>query len=143
MLADRDRFLRILRKHQCAHRRQQVVLLGGDIHVGSAFCLEWSDGGPPTYQFTASALSHLQSRPARWAAENLPKTAHTVALHDGITADVHLVEGVEGSQQNPYGGLNLGIVEVEWGSSCTIRFKLISTANGTDEPQVVFESVCH
>lgn len=142
MLADRDRFLRILRRHQKAHLEQRLVLLGGDIHVGSAFCLDWSDGGPPTYQFTASALSHLQSRPARWVAEKIPKTTNTVALHDGLTADVHLVEGVEGSRHNPYGGLNLGIVEVEWGARCTLRFKLVSTAARSDVPRIVFESVC-
>lgn len=142
MIGDRDRFLRLLRKHQCAHPKQRVILLGGDIHVGSAFCLEWSDGGPPTYQFTASALSHLQSRPSRWVAEKLPKTTHRVDLHDGLTADVHLVEGIEGAQQNPYGGLNLGLVEVEWSTECTLRFKLVSAQARSEEPRVVFESVC-
>lgn len=140
MLADRDLFLRMLKDHQRANPEQRLVLLGGDIHVGSAFRLEWSDGGPPTYQLTASALSHLQGRATRWIAEKLPRATQKVAMHDGLTADVDLVAPANGAARNPYGGLNLGIVEVEWGERCGLRFKLVTAKAETDQPETVFES---
>jgi alkaline phosphatase D len=140
ILAQRDLVLRVLREHQRAHPGQKLALLGGDIHVGSAFRLEWSDGGPPTYQFTASAISHVQSGVARWVAEHLPSATHRMVLHDGVTADVALVAPANGAAMNPYGGLNVGIVEVTWGERCDLRFRLVGSSGASDDPVTVFES---
>jgi hypothetical protein len=59
----------------------------------------------------------------------------------GLRAKVRLLPGVRGQRQNPYGGLNVGILEIETptpGASPKLRFFLYSH-NG-DESVCIYRS---
>ncbi len=135
-IADRDRLLRLLRAHQRAHPEQRMMLLGGDIHVGCLFRIEWADSVPPLYQFTSSAISNIQPRVAQWGAEQVPRVLAGVDAGGDLSARVAVVPGEGGRGENPYGGLNVGIVEVDTTERTSLRFKLI----GAPGARVVFDS---
>lgn len=139
-IADRDRLLRLLRAHQRAHPDQRLMLLGGDIHVGCLFRIEWEDGARSLYQFTSSAISNIQPRVARWGAEQVPRVLAGIEAGSELSARVAIVPGADPSAKNPYGGLNVGIVEVDTRAATTVRFKLIGAPLPDGSPRVVFDS---
>jgi alkaline phosphatase D len=139
-IADRNRLLRIIRAHQRAHPAQRVVLLGGDIHVGCLFRIDWDDGVPSFFQFTSSALSNVQPRVARWGAEQVPKVLAGIDKSDELSARVAIVPCAEGTGTNPYGGLNLGIVEVRTEPKTELRFKLVGTPGDDGARRIAFDS---
>ncbi|HKJ66009.1 MAG TPA: hypothetical protein VJ969_11440, partial [Desulfopila sp.] len=61
-----------------------------------------------------------------------------------LEADVRLIQGVEGFRQNPYGGRNIGMVEVHTpsaGAEPTITFLFYGQkGNEDDEPVCVYQS---
>jgi alkaline phosphatase D len=65
-----------------------------------------------------------------------------VATDDGtLRAKVQLLKGIPGHRQNPYGGLNIGILELETptpGTRPALRFFLYSHFG--DEPVCVYRS---
>jgi alkaline phosphatase D len=137
----RDGLLGAIRSHQRKHPEQRLLLLGGDIHVGCAFRLDWADGLPSFHQFTSSALSNYTGRVMSWLAERLPYAATTLESPDGYKGDVVLIDGVKGLNKNPFGGLNLGIVDVHLDAGrAELEFKLVSVRDDSDEPEVVFAS---
>lgn len=136
-LADRNRLLRALRDHSLAHPKQRLVLVGGDIHVGSLLRIEWDDGAPTMYQFTSSAISNVRSRVAQIAAERVAKAVHGMFGGADLSASVSLVPG-EG--RNPYGGLNVGVVEVTTGDTTAVRFRLLGAPDDAGNSRLVFDS---
>ncbi|HEU4409523.1 MAG TPA: alkaline phosphatase D family protein [Polyangiaceae bacterium] len=142
-LDQRDLLLALLHAHHQRHPRQRLVLLGGDIHVGCAFRVEWEGGGPPLLQFTSSAVSNRQGLLAKRVAELLPRAAFGVDVQGGLRGRVDLVEGVEGASRNPYGGLNAGIVHVDAsGPEASVEFELIGIDDegDSDEPRTVYRT---
>ncbi|HEU4535610.1 MAG TPA: alkaline phosphatase D family protein, partial [Polyangiaceae bacterium] len=134
----RDLLLALLRAHHALHPQQRLVVLGGDIHVGCAFRVDWDGGGPPLFQFTSSALSNRQGPLKASVAELLPKVSSRVELQGGVGGDVHLLEG-EG--KNPYGGLNAGVVHVDTrGPEATIDFELLGVDGESEEARTVFRT---
>lgn len=138
-VAQRDRLLRALRAHQRAAPEQRLVLLSGDIHVGSLFRIRWRDGLPPVLQFTSSALSNLQPRVARWVAEEIPKVITHVAERDELEADVEIVPDARQEGMNPYGGLNLGIIEVV-AATRQLRFRLVGEPDRRGNHRIAYDS---
>jgi alkaline phosphatase D len=137
----RERLLDAIRRHQRQHPAQRMLLLGGDIHVGCAFRLDWADGVPSLHQFTSSALSNYTGRVMSWLAERVPYAATTLKSGDGASGNVTLLEGTDGHDKNPFGGLNFGIVDVNLESGrAELEFKLVSVRDDSEEPDIVFAS---
>jgi alkaline phosphatase D len=146
MHASRDRLLHLIREHQKANPRQRLVLLGGDVHVGAASRFAWSDDTRDTYQLIASALSNREGFFLRGLVELIPKIGAVIG-HDG-TADFsgELLEpakqhACDGDPSNPYGKLNVGVIEVERISAeeSSVRLLLIGCEDD-GEAKVVFDS---
>ncbi len=139
-LRDRDCLLRTLRLHAREFPAQRVVLLGGDIHVGSLLRIEWKDGTTAFEQLTSSALTNKQPRLAQWAAEQVPRTLSGIEVGDAMEASIALVSAPDGRGENPYGDLNLGIVEVHADGGTRVRYRLIGPPGEDGAPSVVFDS---
>lgn len=141
LVPQRDRILSMLAQHRDAHPHQQMALLSGDIHAGWAATLR-PPGGKPFIQLTSSALTNHDDSMAGTLARALLKATRPFEREVGGL----LIAGLEGlpGGTNPYGGLNLGLVEVEKRNDhCSlIRFKLIGQdRDDPSEPRVVFESL--
>ncbi|HEY0710730.1 MAG TPA: hypothetical protein VGG33_28255, partial [Polyangia bacterium] len=127
--------------HRKAHPHQQMALLSGDIHAGWAATLRPA-GGKPLMQLTASALTNHDASMAGTVARALLEITRPLEREvAGL-----LVAGLEGTpgSTNPYGGLNLGLVEIERVDEqrSRVRFKLIGQDRANpSQPRVVFESV--
>lgn len=128
--ADRDRLLRAIRDHQRAHPRTQVVLVSGDIHIGSALRLDWTDEPLALHQVTASSLSN-QASPLRRLLETAAPLSVRAIRGDDLRAQVGLAGG---AGSNPYGGLNVGLLHLrrQRGSSAAERFEVEFELVGDD-----------
>lgn len=136
---DRDRLLDRLYQHQERHPGQRIVIVGGDIHVGAVMELKWDRPVPSLWQLVSSAVSNRQKPLEALGADVLPRLGATLELRSGVCCEAHLCDGVGSATQNPFGGLNVGILEfrrVEGGS--TVRLLLVSHDDG--KPIVVFDS---
>ncbi|MDT8301885.1 MAG: alkaline phosphatase D family protein [Sedimentisphaerales bacterium] len=128
----RDRFLRVIYKHQKAHPRQRMVLVSGDVHIGCAFSIKWpGKGGPTLYQFTSSAISNKMKKlmvQASVVGPKLFRLSSSLDIRGGVPkAKVKLLSAGRGARkENPFGGLNLGIIDVEkQGTKSKVILKLI------------------
>ena len=63
-------------------------------------------------QFTSSAVTHFQGRVLSRAAALLPRSQTQLRVGAQPYPRVHLLEDREGRGQNPYGGVNAGVVHV-------------------------------
>ncbi|HEY0711988.1 MAG TPA: hypothetical protein VGF45_04905, partial [Polyangia bacterium] len=113
----------------------------GDIHAGWAASLH-PPGGKPLMQFTSSALTNHDASMAGVVARALLEVTRPLERE---VAGLHIagLEGQSGST-NPFGGLNLGLVEIEKldRQRSRVRFKLIGQQrDNPSEPRVVYESV--
>lgn len=141
LIPQRDRILSLLADHRKAHPHQQMALLSGDIHAGWAASLH-PPGGKPLMQFTSSALTNHDASMAGVVARALLEVTRPLERE---VAGLHIagLEGQSGST-NPFGGLNLGLVEIEKldRQRSRVRFKLIGQQrDNPSEPRVVYESV--
>jgi alkaline phosphatase D len=141
-IRDRDRMLWLLHEHQRAHPRQRIVLLSGDIHIGCAHALDWGPGRPPLYQFISSGVTHRSTRAVYLGSEALIRLNRRVTLERGDPSfAIRLVKGVGRANRNPYGGLNAGMVEMDFTNPrgpARIRFVLYGCEKGA--ARRVFES---
>ncbi|HJK99032.1 MAG TPA: alkaline phosphatase D family protein [Polyangiaceae bacterium LLY-WYZ-14_1] len=142
---DRRALIELLTRAQRRAPGRRLVFLGGDVHVGAVSRFDWTEPGlPPTYQLVSSALTNVEN----------PLFQAIAVLGAGISAslpgeasqqsaaNVELLSGVEGVDTNPYGGLNVGILEVFDGDDgrddAAIRMRLFGWEDGRLEP--VFDS---
>ncbi len=115
----RNRFLRLIYNHHKAHPEQRLVLVSGDVHIGCVFAIQWQGRGRPTlYQYTSSAISNKIKQYKVQASVFGPRLfSFSPSLKIGKKAPkatVKLLRAKRGSlKNNPFGGLNLGIIEVE------------------------------
>ena len=128
----RNDFLRAIYDHLRDHPDQRVVLVSGDVHVGCVFAIQWRGSGAPTlYQFTSSAISNRMKQyevQASAAGPSLLRLSSALGVGRGRPrATVELVQPKGGAgKHNPFGGLNLGIIEVERrGARSTVTLKLL------------------
>jgi phosphodiesterase/alkaline phosphatase D-like protein len=138
---DRDRFLRIIHEHQQRHPDQYVALLSGDIHIGCAHKVTWDEGGH-LYQFVSSGITNPVSRAIKFGSHLLIRFNRRLATEDGdVQGDVRLVSGTGWRRWNPYGGLNLGVLEIETprpGAMPQLRYYVYGHRG--DEPVCVYRS---
>lgn len=139
-LAHRNQLLSVLVEHAERHPQQTMLLLGGDVHAAAAYQLEL-ESGACIYQFVSSAISNHESFLHRKASELVSQMYGDVELANGRVLKMSSLEAARpDAAANPYGGLNMGLVDVKTeGGRCTITFRVISyRADG--EPVTVFES---
>jgi len=146
-IGDRDRLLKLLHDHQVANPRQRMAILSGDVHVGVGFAIHWiGDNKPILYQFTSSAISNRLKRTEVFFSKLGPNLVQTINCKWGGSARGVLLGTNGGAQSppdnNPFGGLNMGIVEVKKvGDHSTIRFKLIGYESDKEfSHSVMFDS---
>jgi alkaline phosphatase D len=144
----RNAFLSLLHEHQQAHPKQQVAIVSGDVHIASAFSINWRHGNKPRlYQFTSSAISNLFQG---WEADLSrvgPKFLTSIAcpktgLGRECSGEVGLLPAAkEAASQNPFSGLNLGLIEVQrYKDVSNLKFKLIGYHPKEERPVTYFES---
>lgn len=115
----RNRFLNLIYNHQKTHPDQRLILVSGDVHIGCVFTIKWhGKNGPILYQFTSSAISnkmHDLKVQASIVGPRLFKLYDNLEIGGGLPkADVKLLKAKSGSRENnPFGGLNIGIIEVK------------------------------
>ncbi len=139
---DRDRFLGLLHQHCRQHPDQRLVLLSGDIHIGCVHEIRWKTGGAPFYQATASPITHTTGKLIQLASKALIRMNRTVETSEKtLEARVRLLPPENGRGKNPFGKLNLGIVEFETpapNAAPRMRFMLYGHRGG--EPECMFSS---
>ena len=141
----RNRLLRLLRDHQASCPRQRLVILGGDVHIGMVGKLDWGEGIAPSYQLVSSAFSNALASPSRQLVKLLNHREPITIDEDGVALEATFLENrLPGSHDtnNPYGGLNMGIVEVQrlTETESSVRLLLLGCSDdGPPEAQVMFD----
>lgn len=125
-LPDRDRVLGALLEQAAAAPHQRVVLVSGDIHVGTALEIAWKDG-PVFHQLTSSAITNDVGMRKGAIFELVAGIERTIHCGDRV-AHVSRIAGEPDA--NPYGFLNIGLVHVDEGQG-RVRFELVGTRDGT------------
>lgn len=126
---DRDRLLRFLKQHQLAHPDQKVAILSGDIHVGSLMKFTWDDNAGSFLQICSSAISNRQSETAVTLANLMPGYNYNMEI-DGARLEAEMAD-IEGT--NPWGGLNVGVLDIEQnGDEWTICARIIAMTDDRD-----------
>jgi len=144
----RDKFLSMLHAHQQAHPSQRVALVCGDVHIGNAFGIHWQGGSKPRlYQFTSSALTALETRTTQFLVEKGPRlvsgvTCPSTPFGGPCSATISHLPGVdEARSNNPFVGLNFGLIEVQrLGDVANLKFKLVGYDPKEDRHVTYFES---
>jgi alkaline phosphatase D len=149
MHASRDRLFHLIREHQRENPEQKLVLLGGDVHVGAVSRFAWSDSTPDTYQLIASALSNTEGFMLRNLIELVPKIGAVIG-HDGnadFSGELLAAppeNACEGEPANPYGKLNVGVIEIERHpdrQASSVRLVLLGCHDdGQPRTKIVFDS---
>lgn len=136
---DRDRLLSTLLAHARRNPRQTILLLGGDVHSGAAFQIDF-ESGPRILQLTSSAISNHESAILSWASEFAAKTVSQIDGDPRVRGHVELLEGTESAHRNPFGDLNVGLVDVvSRGETVALRLRLLSH-DGEGHPVTVYDS---
>lgn len=136
----RDRLLRLLEAQRRRWPDQVVVLLGGDIHIGMAHELRFP-GHRPIYQLVSSGLSNPESTFLQMGSAWLARLAE----HRGTSVGDPQVQiqrlSAEKEGDNPFLGLNAGLVEVEETSGPPrVRLALVGARKRGDAPFLAFRS---
>ncbi len=139
--AELDRLVHALHAHRQRHPHQQVVIVSGDVHVGAVSEITWDDA-PPVLQLVSSAVSNVEQRLGRVASEALLEARPTHHTREGLRLEAALLRGIEGASENPFPGLNAGLVELRRdGGRWRVRLKLVGHDDADPPgPRVVFDS---
>ncbi len=142
-LRDRNRTLERIHRHQGENPNQCVVLLSGDIHIGCAHELRWKN--PPTgklYQFISSGMTHAIPRLTAYASGLLIRMNRMFeGGQKNVSGSFRLLPGTAGFRQNPFGRLNMGLIEIDNSisrSKPSLSYSLYGHRDG--EPIRVFRS---
>lgn len=140
---DRDRFLKLIHSHQVENPRQRVILVSGDVHIGCVFKIKWEGRGrkPILYQFTSSAISNRMKKSETEISEFVTGLAGKIKCKNGLKAKTSLLESKDRvhNNQNPFGGLNVGIIEIhDEGKESRVTLKLIGYPEGDHDKHVDF-----
>lgn len=136
----RDRLVRHLYAQALRNPDQTILLLGGDVHTGAAYSIDF-ESGPCFYQLVSSAISHRESPILSKASELASSTLNEVEVAGLPSARVEQLSGISKDvSHNPFGGLNLGIVDVvEREDRLNLGFRLVSH-DGEGGVRTVFDS---
>jgi len=138
----RDALVDVLTRHERSHPHQRLVLAGGDIHVGAAMEVRFTDRSRTALQLVSSALSNAQGRVAEVSGAALARAASTRGRTTEAYAHAAMLEGVDGADQNPVAALNMGVIDVDGTSHDTaVRVRLLSPDDSVvPVPETVFDS---
>jgi alkaline phosphatase D len=142
-LRDRNRMLGRLYRHQEQNPNQRVVLLSGDIHIGCAHELRWKNlHSGVLFQFISSGITHAIPRVTAAASGLLIRMNRGFnGGKEHLRGSFRLLPGTHGLRRNPFGGLNMGLIEIDCSISHSrpiLRYSLF-THRGED-PIRVFQS---
>jgi hypothetical protein len=140
-IATRDLILRLLHTHATQNPTQTILLLGGDVHTGAAYRVDFQDG-PRLFQLVSSAISNREQPIMSTVSEAASRAVRVVDADRLPNGEVRLLPGMDnGRSKNPFGGLNLGLVDViDQGHHVAIRQRLISYDEADGSPRAVFDS---
>jgi alkaline phosphatase D len=140
--ACRRRLLGALFEHQQRHPRQRLVLVAGDIHTGSAFELRWEGTPHRLWQLNASALSNVSTTPLQWAMQKAPWLTRRIRIGPPYPdLRVSLLPDEQGHGHNPYGGLNVGLMQLtKRGGETALGLKLITHAGRASGYRTLYSS---
>ncbi|ADE15203.1 Phosphodiesterase/alkaline phosphatase D-like protein [Nitrosococcus halophilus Nc 4] len=111
---DRNRFLETIYQHQLKHPSQKIILLSGDIHIGCVHRIKWEKEGPNIYQVVSSPITHINSFFVQFFSKLLIRANRKISINNGLlSAKVNFLKGIKNYRKNPYGGLNLGLIEIK------------------------------
>ena len=140
---DRDQLLNGIAEHQRRYPAQRVVLLGGDIHIGCVHEIRWAPRGPQLYQLISSGVTNDTGALTQCLSTLIIRLNREASTADGaLRAKVRLLKGLGRQRRNPYGGLNVGVLEIETptsGDTPNLRFCLYSHRG--EKPVCVYRSV--
>ena len=125
----RDVLLDAILEHATQHPRQKIILLGGDVHAGSAYEIDFAEQGVQLFQLTSSPLSNEEGWLNARAGEAAAQALSSLELSDGRCATVTSLRGRHANvDQNPFGGLNMGLVDISTDADglATIGLRLVS-----------------
>lgn len=133
-----DRLLDLVRRHARENPHQKLVLLSGDIHMAAAHALVWPRG-ERVYQLVSSAVTNSRrpwdERVAQWMSFAMESIRHREER-----VRVLPLASASAGHENPFRGLNVGIVTVEAGSTAGFRFELVTyDERSPGAPRVVFD----
>ena len=135
--ADRQRFFETLNRHQFTFPKQRIVFLSGDIHLGCVLRLAWPNN-ITQYQFTSSAITNVASSALQQALSKSLIYLNRKIRIQGLNARVRRLNNVSRIKSNPYGKLNLGILDIVPGESYGLQFNLYGHQG--EDFQCVFRS---
>ena len=114
-MPDRNRFLKLIYKQQVKNPNQRIILVSGDVHIGCVFKIQWEGKGkkPILYQFTSSAVSNRLKKLETEISKKVTGLTGRINCKNGLKAKTSLLEQAPNTKdQNPFGGLNMGIIEI-------------------------------
>jgi len=117
-----DRLFDALREHLRQAPGQKLALLSGDVHQGAALALHFPSGGR-FYQFVSSPFTHVDGNWKAAVARRLAFTMRAVR-HGAGRLKVERLACEGHARQNPFNGLNVGVVHVADGA---VRFELLTS----------------
>ena len=138
----RDVLLGTILDHAVRNPRQKIILLGGDVHAGSAYQVDFADDGVQLLQLTSSPLSNEEGWLNARAGEAAAQALSSLELSDGRSATVTSLRGrSEDLDRNPYGGLNLGLVDISTDAEglATIGLRLVGH-DGEGRPKTLLDT---
>jgi alkaline phosphatase D len=138
----RRRLLSTIFEHQQRHPQQRLVLVAGDIHTGSAFELRWEGTPHRLLQLNASALSNISTTPLQWLMQKAPGLTRHIRIGAPYPAlRVSLLPHAAPHDENPYGGLNVGLLHFTCaGGKTALRLKLMAHAGTAPGFRTVYSS---
>lgn len=136
---DRDRLLKLLVDHQHRHPEQQMIMLSGDIHLGCAHRIDFD--GTQLIQLISSGVTHASRPLVQLGSKLLLRANRRVESHDGkLHGDFRLLEA-DGPGENPYTGMNVGIIEISKKSaSSKTRIRCYLYGHDGEDPVCAYRS---
>lgn len=140
-IAERDALLKRIRQRRDENPGQRIVVLSGDIHIGSCQTVQWHDGGG-FHQFISSGATNISPWWLLTASKWLVKLNRRDCLIDrSASARISLIPGEQEAETNPLGALNVGLVEFERSETGhPYRFRFSMHTHDEDQPRCAYQS---
>ena len=139
---DRDWLLDTLHTHQRRHAHHSAWCYWvGDIHIGCVHKIDWQPNGPACFQMISSGVTNDTGWKMRLATKLTIRCNRGLRLDRGLRAKVRLLASNRRQRQNPYGKLNMGLLDIDTplpGGPSKLRFSLYSHQG--EQPICVYRS---
>jgi hypothetical protein len=116
-----------------------MIMLSGDIHLDCAHRIDF--GGTGLIQLVSSGVTHASRPLVQLGSKLLIRANRKFARQDGkLRGDFRLLEA-DGPGENPYTGMNVGIIELSKEStSSKTRIRCYLYGHDGEEPVCVYRS---